>query len=97
MRHKNISYPKIFYPNDFQTTVTRFELFQINFKNLPDTYCICVRCEALPAKDPCPCRIILITFTQFEVIRINWVMFSWQIVFEHFRNSFRWLGVPSDG
>ena len=59
MRHKNITYPKKFYPNYFQITVTRSELFSsTNFRKLPDAYCIYVSCETLPAKDPCPCRII---------------------------------------
>ena len=37
-------------------------------------------CVTLPGWDPCPCRIILITATRFEFFRINWVMFSWQMV-----------------
>ena len=82
MRRKNITYPKKFYPNYFQIAVTRSEFFfRINFGKLPDTYCIYVSCETLPAKDPCPCRMVFfITFTRLEVFRINWVMFSWQMV-----------------
>ena len=33
----------------FEITVARFELFRINFKELPDTLCICVSCMTLPA------------------------------------------------
>ena len=39
----------------FFITVTRFEIFRINFRILPDTYCICVSCVTLPAWDHCPC------------------------------------------
>ena len=66
--------------NYFLITVTRFEISQINFRKLPDTCWICVSCVTLPAWDPCPCWIIFIAVTRFEVFRINWVMFSWQLV-----------------
>ena len=33
----------------FEITVTRSEFFQSNFGKLPDTYCIYVSCETLPA------------------------------------------------
>ena len=36
-------------PYIFEITVTRSELFRINFGKLPDTYCIYVSCETLPA------------------------------------------------
>ena len=49
MRHKNNTYPQKFYPNYFEITVARCELFRINFKKLPDTHCICVSCMTLPA------------------------------------------------
>ena len=49
MRHKNITYPKKITPVIFEITVARLELFQINFKKLPDTLCICVSCMTLPA------------------------------------------------
>ena len=55
IRHKNISYLKKFDSNYFLITVTRFEIFRINFRNLPDTYCIRVSCVTLPAWDPSPC------------------------------------------
>ena len=50
-------------------TITRCEITQINFGKLPDTYCICVSCVTLPAKDPCPCRIIFSRVTRIEVFR----------------------------
>ena len=58
IRCKNMSYPKKFYSNYFLITATRTEIFRINFRKLPDTYCICVSCVTLPAWDPCPCWII---------------------------------------
>ena len=39
-------------------TVSRFRFLRINFRKLPDTYCICVSCVTLPGWGPCPCRII---------------------------------------
>ena len=35
-----------------------YQFLRINFRKLPDTYCICVSCVTLPGWDPCPCRII---------------------------------------
>ena len=64
----------------FRITVSRFRFLRIKFRKLPDTYCICVSCVTLPGWDPCPWRIIFITVTRFEFFRINWVMFSWQMV-----------------
>ena len=55
IRHKNITYPNKFYLNNFLITVTRFEIFRINFRKLPDTYCMCVSCVTLSAWEPCPC------------------------------------------
>ena len=34
-----------------------------------------------PPKTPVLVELFLITVTRFEVFRVNWVMFSWQIVF----------------
>ena len=80
IRHENITYPKKSFSNYFPITVSRFRFLRINFRKLPDTYCICVSCVTLPGWDPCPCRIIFFTVTRFEFFRINWVMFSWQMV-----------------
>ena len=44
--------------SDYRFTISLFFFFRINFKNLPNTYCICVSCVTLPGWDPCPCRII---------------------------------------
>ena len=49
MRHKNITYPKNSTRIIFEIAVTRFELFRINFRKLPDALCIYVSCETLPA------------------------------------------------
>ena len=38
----------------FEITLTQSELFRINFGKLPDTYCIYVSCETLPAWEPLP-------------------------------------------
>ena len=80
IRHENITYPKKIFSNYFPITVSRFRSLRINFRKLPDTYCICVSCVTLPGWDPCPCRIIFFTVTRFEFFRINWVMFSWRMV-----------------
>ena len=58
IRHENITYPKKIFSNYFPITVSRFRFLRINFRKLPDTYCICVSCVTLPGWDPCPCRII---------------------------------------
>ena len=58
IRHENITYPKNIFSNYFPITVSRFRFLRINFRKLPDTYCICVSCVTLPGWDPCPCRII---------------------------------------
>ena len=58
IRHENITYPKKIFSNYFPITVSRFRSLRINFRKLPDTYCICVSCVTLPGWDPCPCRII---------------------------------------
>ena len=58
IRHENITYPKRIFSNYFPITVSRFRFFRINFRKLPDTYCICVSCVTLPGWDPCPCRIL---------------------------------------
>ena len=54
--HKNIAYPKKKNSNYFPITVSRFPFVRINFRKLPDTYCICVSCVTLPGWDPCPCH-----------------------------------------
>ena len=58
IRHENITYPKKLFSNYFPITVSRFRFLRINFRKLPDTYCICVSCVTLPGWDPCPFRII---------------------------------------
>ena len=50
--------PEKIFSNYFPITVSRFRFLRINFRKLPDTYCICVSCVTLPGWDPCPCRII---------------------------------------
>ena len=58
IRHENITYPKKLFSNEFPITVSRFRFLRMNFRKLPDTYCMCVSCVTLPSWDPCPCRII---------------------------------------
>ena len=53
--HKDISHPKNSTRIISPITVTRFEIFRINFRKLPDTYRICVSCVTCPSWDPCPC------------------------------------------
>ena len=54
---KTLPTRKKIFSNYFPITVSRFRFLRINFRKLPDTYCICVSCVALPGWDPCPCRI----------------------------------------
>ena len=87
IRHENVTYPKKIFSNYFPITVSRFQFLRINFRKLPDTYCICVSCVTLPGWEPCSCRIIFFTVTRFEFFRINWVMLSWQMVTERCGSS----------
>ena len=81
IRHENITYPKRIFSNYFPITVSRFRFLRINFRKLTDTYCICVSCVTLyPVGTPVLVELFLITVTRFESFRINWVMFSWQMV-----------------
>ena len=82
IRHENITYPKKLFSNYFPITVSRFRFLQINLRKLPDTYCICVSCATLPGWDPVLVELFFISVTQFEFFRINWVMFSWQMVIQ---------------
>ena len=49
MRHRNITYPKISTRIIFEIAIARFELFRMNFNELPDALCICVGCMTLAA------------------------------------------------
>ena len=52
IRHEKITYPKKIFSNYFPITVSRFRFLRINFRKLPDTYCICVSCVTLPPLGP---------------------------------------------
>ena len=43
-----------------------FDFFELIFRTLADTYCICVSCVTLPGWDPCPCRILFIAVAHFD-------------------------------
>ena len=77
---KTLPTRKKLFSNYFPITVSRFRFLRINFRKLPDTYCICVSCVTLPGWDPCPCRIIFYYRYLIWIFPNCWVMFSWQMV-----------------
>ena len=66
--------------NIVEITVTRFELFRINFKKITryPRY-LCELHDITRLRPLSLSNYFLITVTRFEVFRINWVMFSWQM------------------
>ena len=81
MRHKNITYPKKSTRIIFEITVNRFEPFRINFEKNPQyPLYLCELHDITRLRPLSLSNSFLITVTRFEKIRINWVMFSWQMV-----------------
>ena len=57
-----------------------------NFRKVPDTYWhLCELCDITRLGPPVLAELFFITVTRFEFFRINWVMFSWQMVGKNFR------------
>ena len=82
IRHENMTYPKKIFSNYFPITVSRFRLLRINFRKLPDIPIAFVWVVwHYPVGTPVLVELFFITVTRFEIFRINWVMFSWQMVF----------------
>ena len=72
--------PEKIYLNYFLITITRFEIFRINFRNYPILIArVCEFCD-ITRLGSLSLLNVFITVARFEVFRVNWVMFSWRMV-----------------
>ena len=71
---------KKFSPNYFEIAVARFELSERFLKKCPIPSVFVWVAWHYPPKNPVIVEFFVITDTRFEIFRIDWVMFAWQMV-----------------
>ena len=73
--------PEKIFSNYFPVTVSRFRFLRINFRNITRYLLhLCELCDITRLGPLSLSNYFLLPLPDFEFFRINWVMFSWQVV-----------------
>ena len=80
IRHDNITYPKKNLRIIFRLPFHDSDFFELILENYPIPIAFVWVVRHYPVGTPVLVELFFITVTRFEFFRVNWVMFSWQMV-----------------